>query len=369
MTDDEQQSFNDLAGIFAENQLAESIHDHEYPYHLDPTGTVHGIGELGFLSVNLPAEHGGLGLGAGTLAGILERTSRVDAGLAGTLFANTAALEIIAAATDSQDCRGVYEALRDAGTLPLAFPVYSSPGESSLPSYTKTDGTFRIFGKADLVVSGGIASYAVVPAEREEGSTSWFLVGLEGKEVKKSPPVLTIGMQSCRPADIEFNGAPGALIGKEGDGVALFDAIRGPMSFTACGIFLGLMRGSFRTALDYCAERYQGGRMIIRWDDMRMKLAGMGTRIAMAEATFLGLKRMFADGTPTAGTSAVAAAIHLGEIAAEVTSEGIQALGGNGYMKDYGQEKRMRDVKQAQCLLGSSLFRKVDLFNRMTEAE
>ena len=50
ITDEEQQSFNDLAGTFAENQLGEFIHDHEYPYRLDPANAIRGIGELGFLA-------------------------------------------------------------------------------------------------------------------------------------------------------------------------------------------------------------------------------------------------------------------------------------------------------------------------------
>jgi len=120
------------------------------------------------------------------------------------------------------------------------------------------------------------------------------------------------------------------------------------------------MRGSFGAALEYCAQRYQGGRMIIQWDDVRMKLAGMGTLLALAETSMQGLKAMFAAGEAQAGPSAVATAVQLGRIATEVTSEGIQVMGGNGYMKDYGQEKRMRDAKQAQALLGSSPLRKME---------
>jgi hypothetical protein len=34
-------------------------------------------------------------------------------------------------------------------------------------------------------------------------------------------------------------------------------------------------------------------------------------------------------------------------------------------MKDYGQEKRMRDANQAQCFLGMAPVRKMDLINRI----
>jgi alkylation response protein AidB-like acyl-CoA dehydrogenase len=63
--------------------------------------------------------------------------------------------------------------------------------------------------------------------------------------------------------------------------------------------------------------------------------------------------------------TARAVAIHVAEMASRATVDGIQLLGGNGYMKDYGQEKRMRDANQAQCFLGMAPVRKMDLINRI----
>jgi len=61
--------------------------------------------------------------------------------------------------------------------------------------------------------------------------------------------------------------------------------------------------------------------------------------------------------------TARAVAIHIAEMACRATVDGVQLLGGNGYMKDYGQEKRMRDAGQAQCLLGMAPVRKMDLID------
>jgi alkylation response protein AidB-like acyl-CoA dehydrogenase len=368
ITDEDQQTFNDLAADFAGNEVAESIHEYEYPYHLDPSAITGKITDLGFYSINLPSEYGGLGMGPVPTAGIMEKFSLTDAGLAGTLFANTAALEIISAASESSDCSGIYDTVSQPGALPLAFPAYASPAETSVPAFAKRDGAFLLSGRAGLVVSGATASYAVIPAKGGDGSHSCFLVCLNDREVQKSAPVVTIGMQSCRPVDIELNGARGVLIGKEGQGNDLFDMLCGQMSYPACGIYLGIMKASFTTALEYCEQRYQGGRMIVQWKEVSMKLAGMGTLIALAEACVCGLRSMFASKSVQAVPSAIAAAVHLGKIASDVTSEGIQLLGGNGYMKDYGQEKRMRDVKQAQSLLGSSLLRKARFIDKVIQA-
>jgi len=323
ISEEDQQAFNNLAANFAENELADFIHEHEYPYSLDPSGILRKIIDLGFLSINIPAEHSGLGIASQAMAGILEQISLVDAGMAGAIFANTAALEIISAASSSSSCDGLYEIINKAKAFPLAFQAYSVPAEASVPASKKKEGNYLLYGRADLLVSGGTASCAVIPARSDGGSLSYFLVNLGDKEIKKSRPVVTIGMQACRPVDLELNGARGTLIGKEGSGDLLFEEVCQRMSYPACGIFLGIMKGSFNTALEYCGQRYQGGRMIIQWDNMRMKLAGMASLIAVAETSVCGLKNMFAAGSANAGPSAIAAAIHIGNMAAAVTSDGI----------------------------------------------
>ena len=47
-----------------------------------------------------------------------------------------------------------------------------------------------------------------------------------------------------------------------------------------------------------------------------------------------------------------AEAVAVLDLACEVAADGIQLLGGNGYMADYHQEKRFRDAVQAQSFLG-----------------
>ena len=60
-------------------------------------------------------------------------------------------------------------------------------------------------------------------------------------------------------------------------------------------------------------------------------------------------------------TRSRAAALLIQEMACEVTTDGIQVLGGAGYMKDFGQEKRFRDAKHIQALLGIAPLKKITL--------
>ena len=60
-----------------------------------------------------------------------------------------------------------------------------------------------------------------------------------------------------------------------------------------------------------------------------------------------------------------AAAIHVLSTATTLATDGIQAMGGVGYMKDFGQEKRFRDAGQIQAFLGNFPMKKIRLIKQI----
>ena len=60
----------------------------------------------------------------------------------------------------------------------------------------------------------------------------------------------------------------------------------------------------------------------------------------------------YGDKSGVDGHAAAAVQVMCGEAAVDASILGVQILGGNGYMEDYGQEKRMRDAKQVQGIFG-----------------
>jgi alkylation response protein AidB-like acyl-CoA dehydrogenase len=56
------------------------------------------------------------------------------------------------------------------------------------------------------------------------------------------------------------------------------------------------------------------------------------------------------------------------ERAARAATDGVQLLGGYGYMEEYGQERCMRDAKQAQYLLGRPELLRQDAMERWVRA-
>ena len=60
--------------------------------------------------------------------------------------------------------------------------------------------------------------------------------------------------------------------------------------------------------------------------------------------------------------NSIAAAVKIQEMACNLTTDGIQVMGGAGYMKDFGQEKRFRDAKHIQALFGMTPRKKLKYF-------
>lgn len=364
---EELRAFNDMAHSFAKKELAARVHEYEFPYEIEIAGVVETARETGLFGINLPMDWGGTGLNAAALSGILKEISAVDAGMAGVLFTHAAALGIIATAaeSDQENCRSIYQLASSPEGTPLAFQSYNSPEESDLPEVVGED-KYLMSGRLSLLVLGGMARYAVAAGARNGGKGySYYLIDLAGEGVTKSGPILTLGFQSCQAVDIDLKDVPAMLIGSEGKGESYFEQMQGSMSLPGAAISLGIMEGSFKEALDYAGERYQGGRNIVDWSAVRMKLAEMAIGVEVGNSCLFGIRCAWDSNSTNKDRSALAAAIHLGDLACSIASEGVQLLGGNGYMKDYGQEKRMRDARQARSLLGMIGLKKMNYIERI----
>ncbi len=359
-------AFNDLACRFARKELLEHVHEHEYPYRRKVTGVMKMAIEAGLFGINLPMNWGGTGLDASALAGIVEEISAIDAGMAAMLFTHAAALEIIAAAeTSGASCLSTYQLIAGQEGIPLAFQSYVSPDEVDFPEVSGND-KYLLNGNLPLLSLGGMARYAVVAGVRQKDKGfSYYLIDLSAPGVTKSDPVLTLGFQACQAVDTNLKDVPGLLIGIEGAGNIYFQKMLSAMSVPAAALSLGIMQGCFNEAIDYAGQRWQGGRNIVEWSGVRMKLAEIAIQIDVAKSCLSGIRFAYDTASPDANHPAVAAAIHISELACGATSEGVQLLGGNGYMKDYGQEKRMRDAWQARSLLGMSGLKKMKYIDRI----
>ena len=360
---DEMKSFEDLALNFAGKELAHRREASDrYPFSPFDNKVLTKVQELGFFGIILPENLGGIGQGISTLCVVLEIICRTDASLGVIIFNNTLSQEIIMR-SGSVNLLGKPVS---QGAL-IAFSAYSDPQEhKDLPLAAKGQKGYTLSGSADYVVLAPIASCALIPAKisGQEGY-SFFLVKLSDPKVKISDPVFSLGVHACPVADLTLNEVEAEMVGQEGKGATYFREVVDMMYVAAAAISLGIMRGSFDYALTYSNEREQGGWPIVNWSMIKTILADMAIQVKIGDMAVSGACRAMEKKMAGWDLYAKTAALHVQDVACQVTTDGIQVLGGYGYMKDYGQEKRFRDAQQIKTLLGMAPLRKVELLDQI----
>ncbi len=363
---------DDMARDFAGKELLDEREEHDhYPFGPLFEGVLAKAMEVGFYTVMLPEDAGGSAEPISALCLVLDEVCQVDASLGGTIFTNALAQEIIrqAGATSL-----LVEVASEDGSFQqvlIAFPSFNNPDEvENAARAVRKDGGYELSGSVEYVVLGGLVTSALLPARIEGGEGySFFLVDLKAGGVDISQPVLSLGMHACPAVDLTLSAVPGRPVGAEGEGSTCFEAAADRLSVAAAAMAAGTMKGSFSEALEYSKQREQGGRLIVDWSEMRMLLAGVAVKVKIADLLVESASRAVDREEPGWQLASRAAALQVQQMAAEATTDGIQMLGGYGYMKDYGQEKRFRDAKQIQSLMGITPLRRLAYIKRIIDGE
>jgi alkylation response protein AidB-like acyl-CoA dehydrogenase len=364
--------FEELAQSFAAKELVKKVEEHDrYPFGEFFENVLDKAYDVGFLGVLLSEDMGGIGGGIGALCVILQAVCRADASLGGIIFANALSQEILRAAGADKTSRKIFPKATSARDVLVACPAYIDPSQvSALPKEARSGKDYVLSGTMELVVLGSLAQRALIPARTgASGPYSFFLVDLTAKGVSRSEPVFTLGLHACPAVDITFDRVKAQLIGEAGKGREYFASASRAMHIAAAAMNAGIMKGSLSEGLAYAKERQQGGCEIINWSEVSMILATMGIKAHVAELCVAQACQAFEADPKRWGLHGLATELHVHEIACEVVTDGIQVLGGNGYMKDYGQEKRYRDARQVQALLGTAPLKKIGFTRELSGLE
>jgi len=369
---DELKMLEEMAGDFAAKELLEDREENDkYPFGPLFEGVLTKAHDVGFFSIMLPEEMGGAADAVNAVCLVLDEVCRADASLGGIIFTNARAQEMVARAGEVEVLKKIAANAAGYAGLLIAFPSFNNPGEiENVAMVERSKDKYILSGDIEYVVLGGIADSALLPAKvKGEEGYSLFLVNLKGDGLDIGEPVLSLGLHSCPAVDMSLSDVEGKLVGQEGKGGDYFEAAVDRLSVAAAAMAAGVIKGSFVEALDYTKERVQGGREIVNWSEVRMLLSSMAVKGKVADILVDRASRSVDCGEPGWQLDSRAAALHVQEMAADATTDGIQLLGGNGYMKDYGQEKRFRDAKQIQALMGLTPMRKLKYIKRIVDGE
>ncbi|MDI6796044.1 MAG: acyl-CoA dehydrogenase family protein [Desulfatibacillaceae bacterium] len=325
--------------------------------------------ELDFFNMALSEEMGGTGGSMELLGALLSGLCRTDASMAALILVNAFCQHILLETGRGDLILSLGEKDGQSAKSLLACPVFANPSETGLQaSAISKAGGWVLSGGTEFVSAANLASYALVPASTDkDGAWAWFLVDCSGKGVNISEPVFSLGLHACPSADMAFDKAKAILLGGQNSGPEIFDAVCGKFFGLGAFMFAGIMEGASKEALDYAKKREQGGRKIINWSQMQIMLADMAHKAHVAAILARAACIAVDEGAKDAVKTGLMAFVQTSADACDATTDGIQALGGVGYMKDFGQEKRFRDAKHLQALWGIYPLKKIRYLKMVTK--
>ena len=314
-------------------------------------------GELGYLGLKYPVEHGGQG--GDYLHDAVFAEEVAAAGMSGGVGAGLGAHTSIATppvwkfGTDAQKRRWLRPAI--AGERIAALGI-TEPGAGSDVAGIRTraekvDGGYVVNGSKTFITNGVRADFLVcaVRTTPEGGHHGISFVVLEremdGYEV--AAKLEKMGWHASDTAELSFTDVevPAEnLLGEEDRGFYLIMAnFQWERLMMALGS-VGAIRWCLEATIDYARERHAFGRPIAGFQAIRHKIAGIATKLEVGRAMTYNALRLFASGQDALREVTVAK-LFTQRAAVEAADEAVQVHGGYGYMREYRVERALRDAR------------------------
>jgi alkylation response protein AidB-like acyl-CoA dehydrogenase len=151
------------------------------------------------------------------------------------------------------------------------------------------------------------------------------------------------------------------LIGREGEGfkIAMHTLDRSRPSIAAQAV--GIAQGAIDYAKGYLKERQAFGHPIAEFQGLQFMLADMAMKTEAARGLTYRACAIIDEGDPDGELTAAGAMAKCfaGDTAMEVTTNGVQLLGGYGYTTGFPMERFMRDAKITQIYEGTNQIQRV----------
>lgn len=357
---DQQRDLQEAARKFARAELPELARELEREDKPVPDDMLRRYGELGFLGINLPEQYGGMGLGHLDALLVLEEFAQISVAVAFPVFeALTGPVRTIEQfGSDALKAKILPEVIRGEKIVAVAM---SEPNAGTaltdLTTSAKIDGDQIVLNGQKRWSSGAGHSHYYITYCRFDDIAG--AKGIGAVLVEKDDQGVTFGKNEEL---MGFRGVPSADIflddvrvpaGNLIIGAGGFGKLMSAFGLERCGnatMGLGVAAGALEDALAYTQERKAFGKPIVDFQAVQMKLAEMAMQVdaarlliwrAAANAS-ANASANSSSGLPTVYESSLAKCFS-NEMVRDVTSLGVQVMGGYGYSKEYPMEQRLRD--------------------------
>lgn len=327
------------------------------------------MGELGLLGVTVPEEFGGAGLGYLAHTVVVEEIARASAAVSLSYGAhsNLCVNQIKLNGSKAQKRKYLPGLIsgEHVGALAMSEAGAGSDVVSMKLRAQKKNDRYVLNGTKYWITNGPDADTLVVYAKTDpeagaRGMTA-FIIEKSMTGFSTSPHFDKMGMRGSNTAELIFEDVEvpfDNVLGEEGRGVNVLMSGLDYERVVLSGIGVGLMHAVLDHIMPYMHERKQFGQKIGDFQLMQGKIADIYSVMNAARAYVYAVAGSCDRGEVTR-QDAAGCVLYASEQAMKVAVQGVQAMGGAGYMNDSPLSRIMRDAKLMEIGAGTSEIRRM----------
>jgi alkylation response protein AidB-like acyl-CoA dehydrogenase len=359
---DDQLAIQEMAQRFT----ADAITPHAAEWdekHTFPRDTIRAAAELGFGSIYVSEESGGIGLGRLEAALIMEAMAYGCPSTSAFISIHNMAAWMIDR-FGGQPVKDKYLpsliGMEQFASYCLTEPSSGSDAAALKTKAVKDGDDWLVTGTKQFISGGGENElYVTMVRTGEDGPKGISCLVIEkdmpgvsfGAQEKKlgwhSQPTAALNLDNVRvPAD--------NLVGSEGEGfrIAMMGLDGGRLNIGACS--LGGAQRCLDEAVKYTKERQQFGKPIADFQNTQFTLADMATDLEAARALLYRAAVKVTENAPDKTRFAAMAKRFATDQCSAVVDRALQLHGGYGYLQDYPIERFWRDLRVHSILEGTN---------------
>ncbi|WP_217618937.1 isovaleryl-CoA dehydrogenase [Achromobacter sp. GbtcB20] len=340
------------------------------------------FGDLGVLGMTADEEYGGANMGYLAHMVVMEEISRASAsiGLSYGAHSNLCVNQINRNGTAAQKAKYLPKLIsgEHVGALAMSEPGAGSDVVSMKLRAEKKGDRYVLNGTKMWITNGPDADTLVVyaktdPEAHQRGITA-FLVEKGFKGFSVAQKLDKLGMRGSHTGELVFQDCEipeENVLGQVNGGVKVLMSGLDYERAVLSGGPLGIMQAVMDVVVPYIHDRKQFGQAIGEFQLIQGKVADLYTTLQASRAFCYqvgkNLDKLGSDHVRQVRKDCAALILYTAEKATWMAGEGVQILGGNGYINEYPVGRLWRDAKLYEIGAGTSEIRRMligrELFN------
>lgn len=323
--------------------------------------------DIGLHLIFIPEEYGGLGASAVQIARISEEMAKIDMAIATSFLAICLGMDPIRVAGTEEQKEKYIRRIAEEGLI-VGYGITEPEAGSNVQALkTKAERVlddkgnikgYKMNGQKQFITNGGVADLFTILADTPDGP-SFFIVekgagGLSAGKHEDKHGIRASNTASLTLEDV-YVPAEDLIGGAEGLGLKQANRVFGYTRLMVATFGLAAGMASLEKVVSYAKERVQFGSPLIEKQGYTHKLmVPHAVKLEAARASIEEVARRIDAGEEDLQVEGSIAKYFATEIGDAMANDGIQALGGYGYMREYEVEKIKRDVKITTIFEGTS---------------